>query len=230
MSSLPSRLYVICDAEVCERAGWALVDFAFACLDGGARFLQVRAKHASAGHLFEWTAAILSRAQTSGAVVVVNDRADIARVAGADGVHVGQDDLPASMVRRVAGDAMLVGLSTHTMAQVESALVEPIDYLAVGPVFATNTKATGHEAVGLAHVERAVARACPERSRGASPTLPVVAIGGITLDRAPAVIRAGAASVAVISDLLAAGDPVERVRQYLRTLDEIEHGVRGENG
>lgn len=211
-------MYAICDAEICERAGWTLVDVASACLDGGARFLQVRAKQAGAGRLLEWTAAIVERARTAGAVVVLNDRADIARIAGAAGVHVGQEDLSPALVRLVAGDRALVGLSTHTMGHVEAALSEPIDYLAVGPVFGTRTKATGYEAVGLAQIERAVARVCPEPAR--STALPVVGIGGITLDQAPAVIRVGAASVAVISDLMATGDPAARVRQFLRALDE----------
>jgi len=219
VSSLPSRLYVICDADVCERAGWTLVDVASACLDGGARFLQVRAKHAGSGRLLEWTTAIVERARTADAVVVLNDRADIARIAGAAGVHVGQEDLSPTLVRLVAGARALVGLSTHTMVHVEAALSEPIDYLAVGPVFGTRTKTTGYDAVGLAQVERAVARACrarPEADR--STALPVVAIGGITLERAPAVIRAGAASVAVISDLLSTGDPAARVKQFLKAL------------
>ena len=231
MSSLPSRLYVVCDADVCDHAGWTLVDFASACLDGGARFLQVRAKLAGAGLMLEWTAAIVARARAAGALVVVNDRADIARVAGAGGVHVGQRDLPSAMVRLVCGPGGhvgLLGLSTHTMAQVESALAEPIDYLAVGPVFGTTTKATGHEAVGLAHLERAVARSRADRDRGARPgpgratALPVVAIGGITLERAVDAIRAGASSVAVISDLLSTGNPGARVGEFLAVLADVE--------
>ena len=213
MPSLPSRLYVICDADVCGRAGWTLVDFASACLDGGARFLQVRAKRASARALLDATVAIVARAQAAGVVVVVNDRPDIARVAGAGGVHVGQDDLAPALVRVVAGADLMVGRSTHTMDQLASALAEPIDYLAVGPVFSTRTKATGYEAVGLAHVERAAAQAA--RAPG---DVPVVAIGGITLERAPDVLRAGAASVAVVSDLLATGDPAARVAQFLAAL------------
>ena len=221
-------MYVVCDAEVCARAGWTLVDFASACLDGGARFLQVRAKQASAGLLLEWTAAIVQRAEKAGALVVVNDRADVARLSGAGGIHVGQQDLSPTVVRRVCGADRLVGLSTHTMAQVESALVEPIDYLAVGPVFGTTTKATGYEAVGLAHLERAVARSRSDPDRGARPgpgratALPVVAIGGITIERAADAIRAGASSVAVISDLLSTGNPAARVGQFLAQLADVE--------
>jgi thiamine-phosphate pyrophosphorylase len=210
---LPSRLYVICDADVCGQAGWTLVDFATACLDGGATFLQIRAKQAASGRFLEWSSAIVERARRFDALVVVNDRADVARVAGAGGVHVGQEDLAPALVRAVCGDQMVVGLSTHTMPQLASALAEAVDYVAVGPVFGTKTKATGYDAVGLAHVTSAVVRA----SRGAR-RLPVVAIGGITLDRAADVILAGAASVAVISDLLATGDPAARVGQFLAAL------------
>ena len=216
-------MYVVCDAEACERAGWTLVDFASAAIDGGARFLQVRAKHASARSLLDATTAIVARARAAGALVVVNDRADVARAAGAGGVHVGQDDLAPGLVRLVAGADILVGISTHTMEQLESALAEPVSYIAVGPVFATNTKATGHEQVGLAHVERARARVARERA-----PLPIVAIGGITLERAVDVIRAGATSVAVISDLLSTGHPAARVGQYLAALRSAEGTERTE--
>jgi thiamine-phosphate pyrophosphorylase len=198
---------------VCRRAGWALVDFAAACLDGGATLLQVRAKTMSSGAMVEATDAIVARATSAHALVIVNDRADVARAAAAGGVHVGQEDLTPGQARAVVGDEMAVGLSTHTMEQLERAFEEPISYAAVGPIFGTGTKATGHDAVGLGHLQRAAMRAA-DRSR----TLPVVAIGGITLERAPGVIAAGAASVAVISDLLTTGDPAARVRQFLAAL------------
>jgi thiamine-phosphate pyrophosphorylase len=152
---------------------------------------------------------------TAGAVVLINDRADIARLAGADGVHVGQDDLSPLDARAIVGETAIIGLSTHTVEQRNSALhaavADAVSYLAIGPVFATTTKETGYGAVGLEGVADAAARAAV---RG----LPVVAIGGITLDRAAAVIGAGAASVAVIGDLLAGGDPEARVRAYVERL------------
>ncbi len=212
MQNLPSPLYVICDAEVCDRAGWTLVDFAAACIDGGATFLQVRAKGASGAWLLDATDAIVRRAQSAGALVIVNDRADLARLAGAGGVHVGQADLSPAAVRAVVGTEMLVGQSTHTPEQYEAALGEPVDYVAIGPVFATATKATGCDVVGIEGVRAAAARTAP---RG----LPLVAIGGITLDRARSVRASGAQSIAVISDLLATGDPAGRVQQLLRALD-----------
>ena len=121
MTPLPSSLYVICDADVCERAGWTLTDFASACLDGGARLLQVRAKHAAARWLLDTTITVVQRARPSGALVVVNDRADLARLAGAGGVHVGQEDLAPASVRLVVGPDAVVGLSTHTVEQWEAA-------------------------------------------------------------------------------------------------------------
>ena len=209
MSVLPSRLYVICDAEVCEQAGWPLVDFATACLDGGATLIQVRAKQVAGGRLFDATTTIVERANAAGALVVVNDRVDIARLTGAAGVHVGQTDLRPRAIRQVGGSDLVVGLSTHTPEQYLAAKDEPVDYIAIGPVFATATKSTGHDPVGLDGVARA---------RDVSG-MPVVAIGGMTLDRARSVIEAGAASVAVISDLFATGDPASRVKAFLRELE-----------
>ena len=193
---------------MCERAGWTLVDFAAASLAGGAKLLQIRAKHFPGREFLAAANAIVRRAASSGAMVIVNDRADIARLSGAAGVHVGQDDLTPAQVRAIVGPEAIVGLSTHTSEQLARALREPIDYVAVGPVFGTGTKATGYEPIGLDPV-RAAAVAAAARS------VPVVAIGGITRDRARQVLAAGASSVAVISDLLAGGDPTTRVREFL---------------
>src|SRR5687768_16570872 len=130
-------------------------------------------------------------------------------MAGADGVHVGQDDMPPEAVRRAArARPPQIGLSTHTQDQIAAAASEPIDYLAIGPIFGSATKNTGYPAIGVGMVEAAV--------KG-SAGRPVVAIGGITLENAGEVIRAGAASVAVISGLLE-GDPSRQVRNYLEVL------------
>jgi thiamine-phosphate pyrophosphorylase len=204
-------LYAICDAEVSEGFGWTLVDVAAACLDGGARLLQIRAKRAPGRWLLDATEAVVARAEGAGALIIVNDRADIARLAGAGGVHLGQDDLRPASVRPIVGAASCIGLSTHTPAQIDASAAEPIDYLAIGPVFDTATKATGHDSVGLQRVSDASAVA-------AGRHLALVAIGGITLDRAADVLRAGAQAVAVVSDLLTTGDPRARVRAYLDRL------------
>ena len=212
-----ARLCAIVDAEAAARAGWRPLDLARAFLAGGAQFLQLRAKVMSGAELLETAAALVTMAHGYGARVVVNDRADIARLAGADGVHVGQDDLPPAAVRAVAGEAAIVGLSTHTVEQVARAVSEPVTYLAIGPVFGTATKVTGHDRVGLETVGEAARRAA---ARG----LPVVAIGGITLESAGSVIAAGAQSIAVIGDLLADGDPERRVREFLRRLQLADDG------
>ena len=158
----------------------------------------------------------MARASASGATVIVNDRADIARLSGAAGVHVGQDDLAPAQVRGLLGPDAIVGLSTHTTEQLDRALREPVDYVAVGPVFGTATKATGYEPIGVELVRTAAAR-CAARN------VPLVAIGGITRDRAQEVLAAGARSVAVISDILANGDPAARVRDFLVNISPGEN-------
>jgi thiamine-phosphate pyrophosphorylase len=139
----------------------------------------------------------------------VNDRVDLAVMARAAGVHLGQDDLAPAAARDLLGESAIVGYSTHDLAQVEAALAQPISYVAVGPVFGTATKDTGYTPVGVEFVKTAARLA-----RG----LPVVAIGGITIETAPAVLEAGASSVAVISDLLRGPDPAARVRGFLEAL------------
>ena len=153
-------LNAIVDVEVAARAGWTPVDLASACLNGGARFLQIRAKTLSSAAFLELTSRICAIAHPADAVVVVNDRADIARIAGADGVHVGQDDLAPAAARTLIGPAAIVGLSTHTEPQIDAALVQPLTYIAVGPIFGTATKATGYNAVALDRVRRSVRAVC----------------------------------------------------------------------
>jgi thiamine-phosphate pyrophosphorylase len=201
-------LHAIVDVEAAGRGGWRPQDLARAFLDGGARLIQVRAKHLPSGAVLDVCDAVVPLASRYGAAVIVNDRPDLARLSGASGVHVGQDDLAPAAARAIVGPGAILGLSTHTLAQVEAARVEPVTYVAVGPVFGTRTKDTGYDAVGLELVRQAAAR-CGGR--------PIVAIGGITLETAPAVIAAGASGVAVIGDLLV-GDPAARVAEYCRRI------------
>ena len=204
MQRLPP-LYAIVDEELARTHGWAPPDLARALMAGGARVIQLRAKAADGRTCHAWADALVEAARPTGTLVIINDRADVARMAGAAGVHVGQDDLSVGAVRRVVGEAALVGLSTHTTAQLDAAATEAVSYVALGPIFGTGSKATGQLPVGLDLVRYAVER-WPER--------PVVAIGGITLERAPAVLAAGAAAVAVISDLLVDERPERRARAY----------------
>jgi thiamine-phosphate pyrophosphorylase len=206
--SLP-RLYAIVDDACAARVGQDPVALADAYMRGGARCLQLRAKDATSAAFLAWADGIAARAAEYGATLIVNDRADIAKLCGA-GVHVGQDDLSAAAARRIVGEVVHVGLSTHTRGQLDRALDEPISYVAVGPVFGTLTKDTGYEAVGLDLVRAAVRRVDGQ--------MPVVAIGGITLQTAASVIGAGASAVAVISDLTV-GDPESRVRAFISALE-----------
>jgi len=197
------------DVDLAARAGWAPIDLARAFLDGGATLIQLRAKQLGSAAFLELADAAVRAARPYHANIIVNDRADIALMSGAAGVHVGQDDLPPSAARRLLGEGAQVGLSTHSVPQVERALREQISYLAVGPVFGTRSKDTGYAAVGLDLVRSAV------RMAG---ELSVVAIGGITLANARSVIEAGATSVAVISDLLDGNDPCGRTKAFLQAL------------
>ena len=177
-----------------------------AFLRGGARLVQIRQKSGPAGELLAVARHAVGESRPLGARVIVNDRADIAAMAGADGVHVGQTDLPLDDIRSIAGPDSLAGISTHTKAQVDEALASVAAYVAVGPVFRTGTKDTGYEPRGLDLVRYASGRGRP-----------VVAIGGISLARAREVVAAGASAVAVISDLIA-GDPEQRVHEYVAAL------------
>ena len=204
-----SPLYAIVDAAIAAAHGWGVVDLARAYLAGGARCLQLRGGDRPTGALLQWCDQIVDCAARYGAIVIVNDRPDVARIAGADGVHLGQQDQPVAVVRRLLGPHGFIGLSTHTPDEIAAAQSERPDYLAVGPVFGTVTKDTGYTATGLSAVRR-----------GASCGRPVVAIGGITLERAPAVLDAGASAVAVIADLVRHGDPERRVRAYVDALGD----------
>jgi len=192
-----------------------------AYLAGGARFLQIRAKRSASGAFLQMCEEVVASSRRAGATVIVNDRADIATLSHADGVHLGQDDLDPADARRILGGFATIGLSTHSLDQARAAARAPINYIAVGPVFGTSTKATGYHAVGTALVSDV-----REMLDKEGMDLPIVAIGGITLERAPDVIRAGAASVAIISDLLSGADPAARVGEFLAALGGA--GARGQ--
>ncbi len=202
-------LHAIIDVDAAAAAGWEVARLAHAFLDGGAKVIQLRAKQLPSGSFLAHADDLVRAAAPYGASIIVNDRADLALLARAAGVHVGQEDLPPAAARRLLGPDAIIGYSTHTVAQIDAAAGEPVSYIAVGPVFGTQTKDTGYDTVGLELVAEAARRA---RGR------PVVAIGGVTLERAPEVIAAGASSVAVITDLLAGGDPRARVAAYLHAL------------
>jgi len=204
---LPS-LYPILDVDLCRGRGLDPLAVLDAFLAGGARFLQLRDKSSSSAARLALADTVCARVHAAGGRLIVNDRPDIARMCGADGVHVGQDDMSVEDARRVVGDQAIVGVSTHDEAQIAAAVQTSASYLAVGPIYGTATKDTGYRARGLALVRHAAA----------SAQRPVVAIGGITLERAPEVYAAGAASLAVISDLLRE-DPATMVRRFLMRIE-----------
>jgi thiamine-phosphate pyrophosphorylase len=202
------RLYPILDIDLCRARGLDPLTILAAFLAGGARFIQLRDKASAGAGRLATADAVVRLAHAGGARLVINDRADIARMTGADGVHVGQDDLAVDDVRRIVGPDAIVGLSTHDETQIDAAARTSASYIAVGPIYGTATKDTGYTARGLDLVKRA-----------AQAGRPVVGIGGITLERAPEVLAAGAASVAVISGLLT-DDPGQTVRAFLQRLGE----------
>jgi len=203
------RLYPIVDAELLAARCVTLADFARDLRDAGVTLVQYRDKAGSPQAILEAASILREAFAGSGCRLIMNDRADLAVLAMFDGVHVGQGDLSPADARRVVGTSRLIGVSTHTDAQVIAAAHTTADYIAIGPVFATGTKLNPDPVVGLEGVRRA--RALTAK--------PLVAIGGITRANARNVIDAGADSVAVISGLFAEGETVAEVaRDFLALL------------
>jgi thiamine-phosphate pyrophosphorylase len=176
---------------------------------GGSTFIQLREKNLPGAEFFSQAMKAVELARRCSVRIIINDRADIALSTKADGVHLGQDDLPPEAARRILGNDAIIGYSTHNLDQAGRARSLPIDYLAIGPIFPTNSKSDTEPVLGLEGV-RSVARIAG---------LPVVAIGGITLENAAAVIEAGATSVAMIGALLSENDSIpQRTRQLIELL------------
>lgn len=171
----------------------------------GVELIQLRDKRSPAGVVFQNVKEMNARFASSRIRIILNDRPDIAAIAGAGGVHVGQDDLPVEAARQICGDGLWVGVSTHNLAQLRDADRTSADYIAVGPIFPTATKDNPNRVVGVDFL-----RAARQLTRK-----PLVAIGGITVESAADVFRAGADCVAVIRDLLGARDPAQRAHEYL---------------
>ena len=188
--------------------GRSPVDLATAYLAGGARLLQLRLKDASARELLAAAVAIRPLTRAAGAIFLVNDRPDVARAAEADGVHLGQDDVPVAVARGLLGPDRWIGVSTHDVDEARAALAAGADYLGVGPIFETTSKAGALPARGL-ELLRAV-RALTDR--------PLVAIGGITPETAVSALAAGADAVAMIAALVRSSDPETTVRTLVAAL------------
>ncbi len=195
-------LHVLVDDDA--RWGRDPVHQARAACAGGARVVQLRAKAATDRQILAWAAAIRGLTRHHGVIFLVNDRFDLALAAGADGVHLGQDDLPPTRLPPEARHRLVVGRSTHTPEQIATARQEGVDYVAFGPVFTTGSKESAFREQGLEALARAVRLALP---------LPLVAIGGIDRARAPAVVDTGAAGIAVISAVAGAAEPEAMTRE-----------------
>jgi thiamine-phosphate pyrophosphorylase len=202
------KLYAITDARL---SGLSHAEQIARLAEGGAALVQLREKRASPRDFFREAEAALRVARRLGVRVVVNDRADVALACGADGAHLGRDDLPPEAARRLLGDGFVIGYSTHNLEQLAEAARLPVDYVAFGPVFPTRSKENPDPVVGLELLARARA--------ALDPSIPLVAIGGVTRENARAALDAGADSVAVISAL--ASEPSEiarRTREFIAAL------------
>lgn len=184
------KIYPITDSRIAKLTHAEQVQ---KLIEGGAEVIQLRDKHASPKDFYESAREALIIARKRNVKIIINDRVDIALALKADGVHLGQDDLPPERARVILGDRAIIGFSTHNLEQVVYAINLPIDYLAIGPVYATRTKENPEEIVGLKGVIEV---------REAVGDFPLVAIGGITSENFQEVLEAGANSVAIISDLL----------------------------
>jgi thiamine-phosphate diphosphorylase len=207
-------LYVILDRAVA--GGRDLLDLLDAVIAGGCRMVQLREKTWPSGRVYPLAERLRDRCRQEGVTFIVNDRVDLAVAVGADGVHLGQDDLPPDAARPLLRRGMILGLSTHSVEQALAAHAARADYVAVGSMFPTATK-PDFELVGPGLVASLRSRI----------PVPLVAIGGITLDNVAEVIRAGADGVAVISAVCAAPDPREATERFLAAIRTARQEPRG---
>ena len=197
------RIYPITDARISSLTHTQQVK---RLLDGGATFIQLRDKSSSAKAFCDDAWHALRIARSAGATIIINDRVDVALALGADGVHLGQVDLPVTIARQLLGANAIIGYSTHNLEQVRGALDSPIDYLAFGPVFNTRSKQNPDPTVGLENLGSV---------KSLAGSTPVVAIGGIGRSNVCEVFEAGADSAAIISDILS---PAEKIAENMHDL------------
>ncbi len=212
MNSTPAldlRLYVVLDPAVA--GGRSVVEIAEQAIAGGATMLQLRDKRSPDREVFDAATAIARLCRTASVPFIVNDRVDIAWASGANGVHLGHDDLPPEVARRLLGNDATIGMSAGNPAELAAALPAQPDYLGVGPMYATSTKSDAGAPVGPAMVRTL---------RNAAPATPLVGIGGITAANAAAVLAAGADGIAVVSAVVAAPDVAAATRALRRLQDK----------
>jgi thiamine-phosphate pyrophosphorylase len=200
------KIYPITDTRI---SGLSHLEQVRRLVAGGARLIQLREKTEPAGEFYRSAVEATDYAHRHGAKIIINDRVDIAMVTGADGVHLGQDDLPPERARTLLGPDAIIGFSTHSIDQARDALAMPIDYLAIGPIFTTSTKEDPHPVVGLEG---------PRAIRALNIEFPIVAIGGINRQNAASVLAAGADCIALIGDIVS--DPAE-ITQRMQELSQL---------
>lgn len=194
------KLHVLLDCA--DSRGRDLCTVARAVLDGGATVIQLRDKTACTARLLEAGRVLRELTRAYQALLIINDRVDIALALDADGAHVGQDDLPARLARRLLGPERILGLSAGNLAEASASIAAGADYLGVGPVFGTRSKADAGPSIGTHLLSHLAAR----------HALPLVAIGGVTAENAAIAMRAGATGIAVISAVVNAADPLLATR------------------
>ena len=206
MKFILPKIYPVTDTRI---SGLSHIEQVRRLIAGGATLIQLREKNAPAGEFYDAALESIALAREHGVKIVINDRVDIAVASGADGVHLGQDDLPPDQARRLLGEGAVIGFSTHSVEQAREAIGLPVDYIAIGPIFGTTTKENPDPVVGL---EGLIA------VREAIGEFPLVAIGGITRANTRTVLNAGANSVAIISDLLRDSGEIESAMRCLNDL------------
>lgn len=202
--------YLVTDRSLCGERG--VLNVVSSAVVGGVSLVQLRDPDAKTGQLVEQARALLALLRPAGIPLIINDRVDVALAVGADGVHVGQRDMAVADVRALVGSKLIVGLSISTLEELERSApaLAAVDYLGVGPIYATQTKPDAAPPIGAAGLVQVVARSA----------LPIVAIGGIKLENAAETIRAGAQGIAVVSDICCATDPAQATQQLARTVRE----------
>ncbi len=213
MRTLPQTdIYAITDSAL--SLGRPLADVVGALLEAGVKIIQYREKRKKAGEMLRECDMLRAMTREAGAFFIVNDHIDIAVLVKADGVHVGQDDLPVHRVRELVGDSCVIGLSTHSPAQAAAAVQSGADYIGVGPLYATNTKEDVCEAVGLEYLDYIVK----------NHSIPFVAIGGIKRHNIAEVARHGARCCCLVSEIVGAEDIAVRVAELRAIMNEASQG------
>jgi thiamine-phosphate pyrophosphorylase len=203
------KIYAITDRQLSGLSHATQVEHLIA---GGAGIIQLRDKYSSAGEFYRLALEAVTVAKAHGIPLIINDRVDIAMIVGADGVHLGQDDMPVEAARRLLGEKAIIGISTHRLEQAAAAAKLPVDYIAFGPVFSTTTKADPDEVVGLSGVAAA---------KEIVGNIPLVAIGGINASNVREILAAGADAAAMISEIVADAASIDR---RMRRLNEMVAG------